>query len=105
MNEPIAKTELIAVHPGGRRDAVTIEVGKPYLSQHGEGFEEWTCPVSLKPLYDDLTGARGGDPFQALCLALSLILNLLSGFKDKGGTLLIEDGQEFPLEAYSFGER
>lgn len=104
MNEPVAKTELVAVHPDGSRTTVTIEIGKPYLNQSGEGFEEWACPVSLKPLYKNLADARGGNPFQALCLASALILDLLSGFKDKGGKLLIEEGQEFPLEAYSFGK-
>ncbi|MDX1253507.1 MAG: hypothetical protein IDH49_14905 [Gammaproteobacteria bacterium] len=105
MDEPVAKTELLAVHPDGTRATVTIEIGKPYLHQSGEGFEEWACPVSLTPLYKNLRDARGGDPFQALCLASALILDLLSGFKEKGGTLLFEEGQEFPLEAYSFDKR
>lgn len=105
MDKPVAKTELIAVHPDGTRATVTIEIGKPYLYQNGEGFEEWACPVSLRSLYNNLSDARGGDPFQALCLASSLVLDLLSGFQEEGGTLLIEEGQEFPLEAYNFGER
>jgi len=105
VNEVIASTKVIAVHADGKRDDITIEVGKPYLKQSGEGFEEWACPVSLRPLFDNLAEARGGGPFQSLCMASSLILGLLSGVKEKGGKLLIDENNEFPLEAYLFGKK
>ena len=65
MNESVAKTELIAVQPDGVRVMLTIEVGKPYLLLKDEDLEEWACPVSLRPLYNKLADARGGDSFQA----------------------------------------
>jgi len=105
MDDPIAKTELIGVKPDGSRITITIQVGKPYLSNSAEGFEEWACPVSLSPLYKKLPDARGGDSFQALCIASSLVIDLLSGFKEKGGKLLIDGENEFPLDAYYFGKR
>jgi hypothetical protein len=103
MNDPVAKKELIAVHPAGSRSMVTIEIGMPYLREVDKDLEDWACPVSLSPLYNNLAEARGGDSFQALSLAVSLILDLLSGLKAKGWNFLIDEEEEFPLEAYSFG--
>jgi hypothetical protein len=54
-------------------------------------------------LYEKLIDARGEDPLQALCLAISLALELLDAFRQSGGTLTYETGEAFPLEAYAFG--
>jgi len=37
-----------------------------------------------------------------LCLAIGLALKLLDGFRVDGGRLEFDDGEEFPLESYSF---
>ncbi len=98
MDDPVAKMEMVAVHPDGTRAPLTAEIGRPYLVD----TEEWACPVSLKPLYPRLTDAHGVNSMQALCLAVSLVFDLLSGFKEKGGALLHESGEEFPIQAYGW---
>ena len=55
MNEVIATTKLTAVHKDGKRDSVTIEVGKPYLRISDGCFEEWGCPVSLSQQPTEIT--------------------------------------------------
>ncbi len=69
----------------------------PY--QCADSPEEWSCPVSVRPLHDQLSDQHGGDSLQALCLAIRLALDLLKDFRAKGGVLLI-DGEDFPIEAY-----
>lgn len=101
MTEVIAKTELIGQRPGEEPFPIVVEIGKPYL--HGEDPEEWWCRVSLSPLYEKLHDAVGGDALQSLCLAVSLVIDLLEAFKKKGGSLTHKEGGEFPLEAYAFG--
>lgn len=98
MDDPIAKMEMVAVHPDGTRAPLIVEVGKPYHADTGE----WACPVSGEPLIPYIPGIRGEDSMQALCQALSFVFYLLSAFKDKGGALLHECGEEFPLEVYGF---
>jgi hypothetical protein len=98
----IARTELIGQRPGEEPFPIVIEIGRPYLRRNDP--EEWGCPVSLIPLYKKLHDAVGVDAFQALCLGASLVIDLLGGFKEKGGSLSVGKGEgEFPLEAYAFG--
>ena len=101
MDAPIAKVTLIGKRAGEEAFEITAEIGTPY--KFGEDPEEWACPVSLTPLYMRLPDAHGGNSLQALCLAISLIQDLLQDFKDKGG-VLTHDGNvdEFALDAYSF---
>ncbi len=99
MDDPIATMEMMAVHPDGTRAPLIVEIGKPYSVD----TEEWACPVSLKPLYPRLPDQHGVDSMQALCLALSLVFDLLSHFKEKGGALQYEDGEEHSINSYGFG--
>jgi hypothetical protein len=94
----IASLTLDAEAPDGERFAVTVEIGAPYHRETGE----WACPVALVGLYNRLPDACGEDSFQALCMAASLAQDLLQGFQEKGGTLLIK-GDRFQLEPYAFG--
>ncbi len=103
MKDLIASMKIIGITPNGERIEILAKIGKPYPVEGQEDIDEWACPVSLEPLYKRLHEAHGGGSFQALCLASSLILNLLHGFIEKGGKLIHEDGTSFPLEAYSFG--
>lgn len=80
---------------------IDIQIGTPY--QVDNNPNEWACPVSMTPLYKSLRDAHASDSLQALCLALSLALDLLAGFREKGGELFYESGERFPLEAYCFG--
>ena len=102
VKEHIAKTELVGQRPGEAPISIIIEIGKPYL--RGNDPEHWGCPVSLTPLYNKLSDQVGSNAFQALCLGIALIINLLEGFVEKGGTLrLDEGGDEFSLDTYSIG--
>lgn len=92
-------TTSFSAERNGRRFEIAIDIGQPYRC--GDSPEEWACPVALRGLYDRLHDAHGNDALQALCLAISLALDLLSAFKDEGGKLLYADGGEVPLEAYS----
>ena len=101
MNTVIAATKVLIEPAGEPPIEVTLEIGTPY--QVGADPDEWACPVSLVPLYKKLHDAHAGDPFQALCLASSLALDLLHGVKEKGGSVLLAPGEPFPFEAYAFG--
>jgi hypothetical protein len=59
--------------------------------------------VQLSPLYSNLADIRGIDSFHAVWLACSLILKLLSRFRESGGSLQHGDGSDFPLEDYLAG--
>ncbi len=102
MNNIIACTKLIGVTSEGISQNIEIEIGTPYKIEHDD-LEEWACPVSLKPLYKKLHDAHGDNSFQAMCLAASLVIDLLIAYEEKGGKLIMEGGDNFPLEAYWFG--
>ena len=101
MNSIIASESIIAKRANEESFELKIEIGTPY--QVGTDPEEWACPVAVRPLYENLHDAHGGNSFQSLCLAASLTLDLLQGFLEKGGSLTYSTGDDFPLEAYSFG--
>jgi len=103
MTKTIARTKLIGVRADGERQEIEIKIGTPYKIEHEDNLEEWACPVSLEPLYKKLHDAHGSDSFQAMCLAASLVIDLLAAFRENGGRILMESGDEFPLEAYWFG--
>jgi hypothetical protein len=101
MNKMIAQTSIFGQRPGEERFEIKVEIGPPY--QCSDDPEEWACPVAVRPLYNRLHDAHGGDSFQSLCLAISLAQDLLQDFKEKDGLLTYETGDLFPLESYSFG--
>lgn len=102
MSDPTASINLLGKRsPDDDGFQINVQVGPPY--QVDDEPHEWACPVSMVPLYKNLRDAHANDSLQALCLALSLALDLLSGFRDKGGELFYESGERFPLEAYCFG--
>lgn len=101
MEKVTASTLINAQRPDEEPFQVSIEVGVPY--RVNDDPDEWACPAALKPLYKNLHDAHGGDPVQSLCLALSLVFDLLSAFREKGGKLYMKDGDDFPIEAYRFG--
>lgn len=103
MKEVIARTKLIGLTVEGEKHDIEVKIGVPYKVEHDDGLEEWACPVSLTPLYNRLHDAHGSDSFQAMCLAASLVIDLLTSFQEKGGELMLEGGDAFPLDAYWFG--
>jgi len=97
MASMIASTELIVI-VDGREAPVTAAIGLPYESDTGE----WRCPVSLQGLHEDLSDVAGEDALQALCLAATLLRNLLQNVRARGGQLLDANRSEYSIEA-TFG--
>jgi hypothetical protein len=93
----VASISIDAVSPEGEAFVIELEVGTPYQCETGE----WACPIALGGLNDGLRDIHGEDSFQALCLAIRLAQDLLQGFREKGGKLLMGT-EDFPLEAYAF---
>lgn len=100
MTAVLASTRMLGVRPGGERLTITVRIGQPYLSKSHP--DTWSCPVFVEPLYSRLADIAGEDSLQALVLACNLAFDLLQDFKDKGGKLLNENGEDFPLDAYGF---
>ena len=86
----IAEEKLVALRPSGERIRVVASLGSPYEVRPGE----WACPVSLSGLHARLHHVHGGSSLQALCLAASLLRQLLTSFVGDGGRLLHGDGLE-----------
>ena len=99
VGEIIANQKLFGQRAGEEPFAITIEIGRPY-KWGGTSPTEWACPLKVDP-FDNLSNdAHGEGSFQALCLALYLVQLQLVHFKEAGGILLHEDGQEFALDIY-----
>jgi hypothetical protein len=96
MPTPIVANILIdALSLDGEAFQIELEVGTPYRCETGE----WACPIALRGLHDRLHDVHGEDSFQAICLAIRLAQMELQGFRERGGKLLMGNG-DFPLEAY-----
>ena len=102
MSAQIASIEIKALRSTGESFPVQFSVGAPYRNSESD-LEEWRCPVSLQPLYSRLAHAAGADSMQALCMALSLGVDLLGKFVEDGGRLFHPDGTEFLLQSFAFG--
>ena len=82
MAATIAERELVCVKPNGERVSVTLRIGTPYRASD----VDWACPVSAEGLYAKLADIHGIDSFQALALAQKLLLQLMSGVVEDGGS-------------------
>ena len=82
MSEAIAQRALICLKSNGKRTAVTLRIGKPYPSSD----VDWACPVGLEGLHSRLSDIHGVDSFQALMLARQLLLQLMRGVIEDGGS-------------------
>ena len=86
----VATRTLVGRVPTRGEFDITASVGMPYRCEGGD----WACPVSLRPLFDDLADIHGIDSLQALRLAIELVHTLMQDFIQKGGALFL-DGEEF----------
>ena len=82
MTTAIAEREVIYVRPNGERIAVTLRIGKPYRASD----VDWACPVAAEGLYFKLADIHGIDSLQALALAQKLLLQLMAGAIEDGGS-------------------
>jgi hypothetical protein len=90
MTQTVAEERLVGLEPSGARVQVIAAIGLPYQVSP----DEWACPVSLAGLHDRLHDIHGGGSLQALCLAVSLLRQLLTGFVEGSGRLFYADGKE-----------
>ena len=101
MADVIARESLFGTRAAGNRFAIEVSVGRPSRVD-GLTVEEWTCPVTLSPFFEGVRDVHGNSSLQALCLALSLVIDSLEQFKAGGGSLTYEDGAEYALWSLSF---
>jgi hypothetical protein len=99
MNPVTASTTLLGQRPGEALFEIHLQVGVPHVASTGE----WACSISLKPVYERVHDVHAENSFQCLCLASSVLLDLLHGFKQDGGLLFTSPGEPLVLEAYAFG--
>ncbi len=88
--------ELEAIPADAPALSFRLEVQQPFLEREGQ----WRCVILMGDFQRPLRIA-GGDPLQALCLAIDYVRWVLRDFKEQGGELNCE-GDSFPLEAYFF---
>ena len=81
--DAIVTRTALAIAPDGREFTLTMSIGRPFPTRE----MEWACPVELEPLYPRLLDQHGVDSWQAFQLCYRLILQLLAGFEQDGGTL------------------
>jgi hypothetical protein len=102
MEISIAEISVWGTRPGEKPFLVHVSIGQPFKCR--DDPEEWECPVEISPLYRRLRGAHADSSLQALCLSLSLVIDLLTDFQQKGGSLGYEPGDSsFSLEHFVFG--
>ena len=82
MTDAIAEREVICITPNGERVSVTLRIGSPFRASD----VDWACPVAAEGLYPNLSDIHGIDSFQALALAQKLLLQLMTGVVEDGGS-------------------
>jgi hypothetical protein len=98
VKDPVASLDVVAITPEGKQLTLEVHIGRPR-----EADGAYACAVEISPIYGELSEIRGVDSFHALWLACSLVLKLLSHFRESGGKLRDTQGGEFPLEGYLSG--
>ncbi|MCH4561510.1 hypothetical protein [Mesorhizobium jarvisii] len=93
---PVLSLELEAVPANGPSISFKLEVQRPFLERE----MQWRCVVTMGNFQRPIRIA-GGDPLQALCLAIDFTRWTLRTFEEGGGKLMCE-GDRFPLDAYFF---
>jgi hypothetical protein len=93
----VATMTLRCIRPNHDPQIVVVSVGEPY--ENGSGG--WACTVALQGLYARLADIHGADSLQALCLALTLVRDLLEDVLERGGHFLDpQDGAPVELKSY-----
>jgi hypothetical protein len=99
MSDWIAE-ESFTAHPrlGGRMN-VTARLARP----HRLAEDEYACAVALDGLHENLPEIHAVSSLQAVCLAASLLRNVLSDFVERGGRLKYGETDEDVDIAACFG--
>jgi hypothetical protein len=84
--ETIADRSVYFIDQNGETRAVVIKIGKPRRIH-----ELWEIYVALDGLYDKTYLIKGVDSFQAVCLAMGFIRNVLAKYIEQGGRFLWSD--------------
>jgi hypothetical protein len=90
MRHWIAEEVLDAITPSGQRIRVRAALGQPYNIAE----DEWACPVTVEGIHPDLGDIHAASSLQALCLAASVLRQLLTAFTDEGGQLKYQDAED-----------
>lgn len=102
MEASVAGMSIWGSRPGEEPFVIQVSIGHPFRC--GDDPEIWECPVEISPLYRRLRGARSDNSLHALCLTLSLVIDLLTDFQQKGGSLGYGPGDaSVSLDLYAFG--
>ena len=92
----IVQTKIDCIDHTGYRFECVIQIGKPQQAPTGE----WACPVAMLGLEKGLPSVRGEDSLQSVCLALTLVRQLLTHFVENGGRILCAGtDDEYSLDA------
>ena len=84
--ETIADRNLYYVSQDDETCLVMIKIGKPRFVN-----ELWEIYVALDGLYDKTYLIKGVDSFQAVCLAMAFVRNVLEKYIEQGGRFLWSD--------------
>ena len=99
--EPIATyEELRARRKGGAPFPVRVVLFRPVLLP--ESDHEWSCIVSVEPLWTEPFKIFGAGSFQALCLGAQHAVQMLATFAEQEGTLEYSDGEPFDSAVFGF---
>lgn len=95
----IAQRERFSIDKDGNAKRVKVAIGAPYPISP----QEWGCAVLLVGFYGELREQRGVDSWQAMQLALRLVVQLLDDFTHSGGKLYC-GRSGMPISANEFSQ-
>lgn len=98
MKTAIASTEIYGATPGGEPRRLTVAVGAPERSRHGEG---WQCKVTIADVLRP-TAVAGADSFEALARAVARVRQHLAALQDDGWVFSRDRGGREVLDVASW---
>lgn len=99
MSHPIAELELLVAPVGQPPRRTRLVLSAPV--QTPATAPDWSCAVSLAPLWAQAFEIHGENAVQALCLAARLAVQLLDDVLAQGGSVTHLDGSA--LDTATFG--
>lgn len=97
MEDVIAREVIHGENPDGSQVEIIVEIGVPHPYKDSEN--EWVCASQVHGLSWQKHRIHGGSALQALCLSLQSVRWALNAFREDGGKLGYEIGQnDFDLD-------